>query len=84
MKAPDSVIASSLTAKGSTPTARAASSLSRTACSRAPKREWRSQAVTTQGCHHEAQHQRDVTLREPNCRLATTPAAAPSGRRRRR
>ena len=42
-----SVIAPSFTDHGSTPIARAASSLSRTACNCAPKREWRSHDVTS-------------------------------------
>ena len=46
-KVADIIEARSFTVNGSTPTARAASSLSRTACSWAPKRLWRSQLLTT-------------------------------------
>ena len=47
MNAADKVIAPTFTDQASTPMARAASSLSRTACNCAPKREWRSHAVTS-------------------------------------
>ena len=67
MKAPDKTMAPSLVVKGLTPTARAASSLSRRACNCAPKREWRNHVVTSMASTKNASVTSTKPRRESNC-----------------
>src|SRR6218665_1698422 len=73
MKAAERLMAASLTRNGFTPTARAASSSSRTACRQAPKRPLRSPQVAgarselqVAGRFAQRQHQADATAGEGN------------------